>query len=182
MLTHQNNLTLYHASFAVIEAANLSLCRKRNDFGQGFYLTTSKTQAERFVKTAVLKNGTEQKTGYVNEYLFESFDGLRCHEFATADRDWLRCVCANRRFDLTNDQQFLWDEFEVLIGKIANDDTMTTINIYLSEGYGPIDSEESIETAIRVLKPERLQDQICLKSQRALESLQFKTAYEVLFK
>jgi hypothetical protein len=179
MLISKNNLILYHASYTIVETVDLSFCRKRNDFGQGFYLTTSRAQAESFVKTAVLKNGVRQKAGYVSEYSFGSFDGLKCLEFATADRDWLRCVCAHRRFDSGSTQQLPWDEFEILIGKIANDDTMTTINIYLAEGYGPIDADESIEMAIRVLKPERLKDQICLKTQRALEPLRFKTAYEV---
>jgi hypothetical protein len=179
MLTGQQNLTLYHASYTTVDTVDLGLCKKRNDFGQGFYLTTSREQAERFVRTSVLKSGTLSSRGYVNRYSYGSFENLRGHEFLTADRDWLDCVCANRRYEQLRDLAAEWDKYDVLIGKIANDDTMATINIYLIDGYGPAGSGEAAKTAIRLLRPERLKDQICLKTPKALVPLVFLDAEAV---
>jgi hypothetical protein len=66
-----------------------------------------------------------------------------------------------------------------MVGKIANDDTMATITIYLADGFGPYGSKEAAETAIRLLKPARLKDQLCFRSQRAVEKINFVEAVEV---
>jgi len=80
MISDSRNITLYHASYTIIETVNLSYCKKRNDFGRGFYL----------------------------------------------------------------------------IGSVG-----------------------AIKTAIKTLKPERLQDQVCLKTESALAKLGFVEAFEV---
>jgi hypothetical protein len=179
MLLDSCNLTLFHASYTAVEVVSLDRCRKRNDFGRGFYLTTSKEQAERFIRTAVLKSGKTLGAGVINKYSFPSFGQLQCHEFASADKGWLHCVCENRRRSPVGRSTLIWDSYDVLAGKIANDDTLTAISIYLSGGYGEYGSEEAVQAAIRVLKPERLKDQICLKSEEALAPLVFLDAYEV---
>ena len=38
-----------------IKKPDLAKCAKRKDFGQGFYLTTSKEQAESFLRTSIAK-------------------------------------------------------------------------------------------------------------------------------
>jgi hypothetical protein len=178
-LVNQNNLTLYHASYTTVAAVDLQLCRKLNDFGQGFYLTTSQTQAERFVRAAVLKSKQSQIYGFVNIYTFDSFNELNSYEFPATNQDWLNCVCTHRLSKLRDTSRHDWGAYDVIIGKIANDDTMTTINIYISGGYGQVGSDDAIATAIKLLKPERLQDQICLKAVSAVKRLNFLDAYEV---
>jgi hypothetical protein len=179
MISKSEKLTLYHAGYTTIEAVDFSLCRKKNDFGQGFYLTTDNSQAERFIKTSIRKSGKTLRFGYVNRYTMKDFDGLDCLEFATTDESWLHCVCAFRRFEIASENLSSWEEKGAIIGKIANDDTMTTLAIYLSGGYGAYGSAEAVDMAIRMLKPERLKDQICLKTERAVEKLQFLDAYEM---
>ena len=39
-------MKLYHGSNIVIDSINLAMCRPYKDFGQGFYLTDIKEQAE----------------------------------------------------------------------------------------------------------------------------------------
>lgn len=72
-----------------------------------------------------------------------------------------------------------WESYDVMIGKIANDDTMTTLTIYLQNGYGEIGSDETIRTAINILKPERLRNQVCLKTELSLSKIKFMEACEV---
>ena len=179
MISETVGITLYHASYAAIESVDLSACKKRNDFGRGFYLTTNSEQAEKFVRTSIRKSGQDLKFGYVNIYRMESFQGLKCHEFRTTDETWLHCVCAFRRTELFSREAAQWEDYDVLIGKIANDDTMATLTIYLRGGYGEIGSDEAVATAVRVLKPYRLHDQVCLKTENALSRIEFVEAYEV---
>ena len=41
----QDSLVLYHGSYCAVENPDLAKCALYKDFGQGFYLTTSKAQA-----------------------------------------------------------------------------------------------------------------------------------------
>jgi hypothetical protein len=179
MAGESKRIKLYHASYRVIEKIDLKQCGKKNDFGQGFYTTTDKAQAIRFVKTAVKKRGRGPAGGFVTMYTIDSFDGLRVYEFPAADTDWLHCVCAHRRFDRPEGGLKKWRSYDVLAGKIANDDTMTVINIYLSGGYGPYGSGTTATMAISLLKLERLKDQLCFKTEAAINRLRFSGFFEV---
>ena len=55
MLRLKDGLILYHGSYCEVKEPDLAKCAKRKDFGQGFYLTTSKEQAESFLKTSIAK-------------------------------------------------------------------------------------------------------------------------------
>lgn len=46
----KDGLILYHGSYCEVKEPDLTKCSKRKDFGQGFYLTSSKEQAESFLK------------------------------------------------------------------------------------------------------------------------------------
>jgi hypothetical protein len=173
------NIKLYHASYEVIEKIDLQMCDRRNDFGQGFYTTTDRAQAIKFVKTAVKKRARGSPLGFVNTYLVDSFTGLRMYEFPSADEEWLHCVCGYRRVDLPYRTMKKWDRHDVLAGKIANDDTMAVINIYLSGGYGSYGSKQAVDTAIGLLKPERLKDQLCFKTEAAIKRLKFAGFFQV---
>lgn len=39
-------MRLYHGSVVEVRKPNLHFCRKKTDFGKGFYTTTQKEQAE----------------------------------------------------------------------------------------------------------------------------------------
>lgn len=46
---------LYHGSFCEVQTPDLRKCARYKDFGQGFYLTTDKKQAETFAKISTQK-------------------------------------------------------------------------------------------------------------------------------
>ena len=61
MLDLKDGLVLYHGSYCEVKEPDLAKCAKRKDFGQGFYLTTSKEQAESFLRISIAKAiATEQ--------------------------------------------------------------------------------------------------------------------------
>ncbi|MDR1183634.1 MAG: DUF3990 domain-containing protein [Coriobacteriales bacterium] len=59
--------TLYHGSYAVVQKPDVTLGAPRKDFGQGFYTTTSKRQADEWAKVSSWRekkptNGCREKT------------------------------------------------------------------------------------------------------------------------
>ena len=86
-----------------------------------------------------------------------------CLCFAAPDKDWLRYIASNRTGKVG------LDEFDLVIGPVANDQAIRTINSYL-KGHYP----EHI--AIELLLPQKLKDQYTFKTEKALELLHFKKA------
>ena len=99
----KDGFVLYHGSYCEVKEPDLVKCAKRKDFGQGFYLTTSKEQAESFLRTSIAKaiaTGTieeGQKFGYISTFEFNLSGNLETHIFENADVDWLHCIAAHRK-------------------------------------------------------------------------------------
>ena len=102
MLELKDGFVLYHGSYCEVKEPDLAKCAKRKDFGQGFYLTTSKEQEESFLRTSIAKaiaTGTieeGQKFGYISTFEFKLSENLETHIFENADVDWLHCIAAHR--------------------------------------------------------------------------------------
>ena len=90
----------------------------------------------------------------------DTLQGLSILSFDSANREWLRYISANRTGHTPESY------YDVIIGPVANDQTIRTINNYL-RGYF------SEEIAIQLLLPQKLKDQYTFKSERALELLRF---------
>ena len=59
-------MLLYHGSNTDIKEINLAMCRPYKDFGQGFYLTVMKEQAEKMAKRVARQCGKEEIHVQVN--------------------------------------------------------------------------------------------------------------------
>ena len=180
----KNGMRLYHGSYCGVTSPDLSKCSKHKDFGQGFYLTSSKEQARSFAKISTRKAiGRNlippQQYGVVSSFTLADPSGLAVCEYPTADIKWLHCVVGHRRnrffLDLVNELK----AFDVISGKIANDDTNVTITAYLDGLYGEIGSDRADSFCIGLLLPERLQDQFCFRTEKALHTLTFEGSEQV---
>lgn len=173
----QNSLVLYHGSYCAVENPDLAKCALYKDFGQGFYLTTSKEQAKSFAKLSAYKRQKQglatEKFAYVSFFKIVDSSDLKTYSFETADADWLHCVVAHRRRNAFEDVREKAKAFDVISGKIANDDTNTTIMAYMSNLYGKMGTEIADKICISLLLPERLKDQFCFRTQKALSRLRF---------
>ncbi len=69
--------------------------------------------------------------------------------------------------------------YDVISGKIANDQTNATIVAYMGGIFGVPGSDVADETCIRLLIPERLHDQHCFRTEKALASLVFEGSESV---
>jgi len=159
-------ILLYHGSNIAVEKPQLVEQRRGLDFGPGFYLTTSETQAVSFSGIVVNRRNTGIATVSVYEFDAETAEKtLAVRRFENANTEWLQFITDNRL------KLYKGDVYDVVIGAVANDTVMPTIQAFLS-GF------ISREAALVTLKTSKLTDQVCLKSKNALSLLRFVRSFE----
>ncbi|KIR02605.1 hypothetical protein P261_01420 [Lachnospiraceae bacterium TWA4] len=159
-------MLLYHGSN--VEVSHPKICKRlRNlDFGNGFYLTSSKKQASKWSKSVTRRKRKGEPT--LNSYYFdESFlSNLNVLKFNTADENWLEFVVRNRKgLPITT-------QYDLVIGPVANDSTLDVINDYMAGRFNK-------KIAVELLMPQNLTDQYTFLTQNALQYLVFKGSEQV---
>lgn len=171
MLSGFNNKIVYHGSYMSVPIPDLSKCANNKDFGRGFYVTTDKQQAIKFAKRAGYTLH-KQNYGVLNTYILTDLNGLLSYEFLNSDINWLNCIVGNRRSSFRR-LSYKWEHYDVIAGKVADDDTNVVLTAYISGYYGIVGSAEASALTIKFLEPENLKNQICFRTNRALSKLQF---------
>lgn len=67
-----DGLLLYHRSYCEVKQPDLLQGAKYKDFGQGFYITSSRKQAENFIRASVKKAALSGKINTLQRYGFVS--------------------------------------------------------------------------------------------------------------
>lgn len=182
----EHEMTLYHGSYCVVEKPDLKKCAKYKDFGQGFYLTTSKEQAKSFAKISATKAKSKEiisnneKFAYISCFNVKDQKELNSFCFENADTSWLHCIVAHRKSGSFIEIIKKMQEFDVISGKIANDNTNATILAYMGNVFGAMGTEQSDKMCISLLLPERLKDQYCFRTEKAISKLQFIKSEKVV--
>ena len=185
MLQLYDGMTLYHGSSVPVEQPDLSKCSPRKDFGRGFYLTSSLEQARSFARIVARRTAREHVgeaadlRGYVSVYELHPKSALKVVTYETADADWLHCIVAHRQGAPFEQLAQSLADADVIVGKVANDQTNATIIAYLAGAYGETGSALADELCISLLLPERLQDQACFRTQKALDCLTYRDCEEL---
>ena len=188
MLDIEDGLILYHGSYCEVKAPDLTKCAKRKDFGQGFYLTTSKNQAESFLRTSIAKAiaagkiEEQQSYGYISIFELKLSRELNVHVFQEADIEWLHCIAAHRKKMLFTEVEREMTKYDIIAGKIADDATNTTLTAYLGGAFGIAGDREADDFCVKQLLPNKLKDQYCFKTERAIECLRFMEAEKIWLK
>lgn len=114
-------MKLYHGANLAIDEIDLSKCKPYKDFGQGFYLTEIKEQAEQMAKRTSVIHGGEP---IVTEFDFDevALQTLSVKIFENPCEEWALFVMANR--SRNNPQPTHC--FDIVIGPVA-DDTIATL-------------------------------------------------------
>ena len=158
-------MILYHGSLEVIEKPDISFSRSNTDFGQGFYTTTIKSQAERWTGRFKRRFGYGTLSIYeVDEPLLR--ENVSVLEFETYSVEWLEFIAQCR-------QGRVGGNFDLVIGGVANDDVYNTLTVYF-QGY--IEKEE----AIKRLRFEKPNIQYCFKNQEIINKYLKFTGMEIL--
>lgn len=114
-------MKLYHGSNVMIEQIDLSKCRLYKDFGQGFYMTEIKAQAEQMARRTSAIYGGEP---VVTEFEFDetALKSLSVKMFAEPNEEWALFIMANRSRNNIHPTH----SFDIVIGPVA-DDTIATL-------------------------------------------------------
>ena len=167
---------LYHGSNVAVSEIDLSKSVKGKDFGRGFYTTNDFFQAEKFAKLKAARVNAEK--GYVSAFSFQSVGELTVKHFSTSDEEWFDFVLSNRgyrRFVKAGTNQ----NYDIVIGPVANDAVGVVLNLFISGTYGSPDTSEAKETAIRLLLAQKLHNQVFFGTERAVSGLLFTEVRDV---
>ena len=149
-------MIVFHGGVSEIRHPDTRHSNSSVDFGPAFYLTSFREQAEKWARRRSLRL---RKQPCVNEYeLAEDWSGFRVLRFDGPDEPWFDFVCSCRMDGAE------WQKYDIIMGRVANDDVYLTINRYL-------DGMMSKEAALAELRFSRPNDQIAINSQKALDSL-----------
>lgn len=156
-------MILYHGSYMEIRCPDLMHGRPNVDFGRGFYTTPIFEQAEKWC-VKFMRRG---KSGVVSEYAFDenALDELKIMKFDSYSEAWLDFILLCRAGKDTSD-------YDIVIGGVANDKVFNTVELFFD---GLIDKTE----AIRRLRYEKPNMQICLRTERAIKLLEFKRSVKL---
>ncbi len=153
-------MILYHGSNIAVTEPQIIVSNRALDFGAGFYTTSSEEQAVRWAKLQALRRGKGVPTVSVYEFDDAKAADLAILRFPSADADWLRYVTDNRK------SAYRGEKYDVVIGPVANDNTMPVISDYMA---GTI----NVETALILLKPQKLADQYAFLTWKGLSMLRY---------
>ncbi len=179
MLTIEDGMLLYHGSFTQVSRIDLDKCKQGKDFGRGFYVTSSYKQAQSFVPLSVNKQINEGNLsedishGYISVFRLHLNHEISFHSFQGADEEWLHFVASNRRRILFPEVKKQYACFDIIGGKIANDRTARTLQLYTTGAYGEPGTEQADSIAISTLLPNRLENQFCFCNEKAIQALEY---------
>lgn len=154
-------MLLYHGSNIEVSKPQILESDRRLDFGKGFYLTSSFEQAKRWAELTVKRRGSGKETVSVFEFDENSVSDLKILHFTQAQKEWLEYVTMNRK-----NQTISNDNYDIVIGPVANDRTIPVISLYFSGIY-------DIEETIKRLMPQKLCDQYTFRTEMAIKKLKF---------
>lgn len=163
-------MILYHGSNVEIKKIDLSKCRKYKDFGQGFYCTSIKKQAE-FMAIRTTKRqaiGTPLVNEFeLNEEIFNDKE-IKIKRFdSKPTEEWAQFILNNRdmNFKETDSLSCKSDnKYDLVIGPVADDDIVALL-------WQVKDSYTTIPEIIDKLKYKELTDQYSFHTEKSLKYL-----------
>jgi len=160
-------MKVYHGSYLAIENIDFSFCRKKRDFGKGFYVTKIVSQAEYW---AIRKGEDHDTEGVVTEFEFDELffedKDLKVLRFEGYTEDWLDFITLNR----TNKSEQQAHDYDIIEGPVADDDIATRVYDYIKK---KISKKQFLSELIRK-KPTH---QICFCTVQSLQALEMEKGY-----
>ena len=152
-------ITLFHGSNVPVASPLVRLGRKKVDFGQGFYLTRFRHQADSWAIIIAERKGLNAQptvTKYSFDYDAVLSAGYRVKVFKNYDIEWLKYVVDCRKGGV------LQQQYDMVEGGVANDNVIDTVEDYEN---GIITAEQ----ALGQLKYKAVNHQICILNQAIVD-------------
>lgn len=82
MVELSDGMILYHGSYCEVKIPDLAKCSAFKDFGKGFYLTSSKEQADDLCISRLIPERLK------DQFCFRTDRGLRCLSYEGSEQIW----------------------------------------------------------------------------------------------
>ena len=151
-------MILFHGSVHAFDRIDLHKSHNRRDFGKGFYTTLLEQQAQEWAYRLSLREYVNNY--FVYQYVFEENEVLKVKRFDALNTEWLEFIKENRI------KGGLHHKYDVVIGPVADDNTMETVQLYLSD---VLRAEEAVDR----LRYNKVNNQVSFHTERSLEYLKF---------
>ena len=163
-------IALFHGSNIEVSQPLVKIGREKVDFGQGFYLTNLRKQAESWAEVIAERKG-RAATPILSSYAFDDdavkAAGYRIKVFETYNREWLDYVVDCRK---GGEMQHQYDMVE---GGVANDNVIDTVEDYEN---GIITADQ----ALGQLRYKKVNHQICILNQEIIDKYLSFTSSEIV--
>lgn len=160
-------ITVYHGSVITVKQPIAKAGHENLDFGQGFYVTDIKEQAERW---AFRIGRQQQEIPLLNIYqldLDEVITDFSYLKFSRYDEEWLDFIVKSRKGLKP------WVKYDIVEGGVANDRVIDTVEAYMN---GMI----TVEMALDQLSQHQPNNQFCLLNQQLIDQcLQFISVEQI---
>jgi len=124
-------MKVYHGSYTEINEIDLTFCEVSRDFGQGFYVTNLRKQAEYWAER---KSRKQHNVGFVTEFEYNEnicrMMKLNVLRFDDYNDEWLEFVVLNRK----NETERQVHDYDIIEGPVADDKIATEVDRYI-EGF-----------------------------------------------
>jgi len=124
-------MKVYHGSYTEINEIDLAFCEVSRDFGQGFYVTKLRSQAEYWAER---KSRKRHNVGFVTEFEYNEnicrMMKLNVLRFDDYNEEWLEFVVLNRK----NETEHQAHDYDIIEGPVADDKIATEVDRYI-EGF-----------------------------------------------
>lgn len=149
-------LVVYHGTCSEFEKVDLSKSHNRRDFGKGFYTTILQSQSKEWAYRLSLRE--KKNDYYVYEFAFEEVPALNVKRFDRLNEEWLEFIKINRS------KGGLQHDYDVVIGPVAGDNTMETVQLYMAN---ILTATEAVER----LRYNNVNNQVSFHTEKALQYL-----------
>ena len=167
-------ITIYHGSDKIVEQPIFGEGKKNNDFGLGFYCTTSEELAKEWAVSSL-------RDGFSNRYTIDTeyFNILNLNSPDYTILNWIAVLLEHRLFSIKTPiarraKRYLIDNFSVnvnafdmITGYRADDSYFDYAESFLNNGI-------SVEQLARAMRLGKLGEQIVIKSKYAFSMLKYE--------
>lgn len=154
----KSEMLLFHGTNQLFDKIDLNRSKDKRDFGRGFYTTTLEEQSKKWAENMFIRYGGSGI--YVMKFKLHNIEDLKVKQFKGLDSEWLNMIKNNRLHG------GIQHDYDVMIGPVADDNTMRTVALYVDGIYDE-------RMAIEQLKFSKSNNQVSLHTKNALDKLEF---------
>ena len=173
----ENKIKVYHGSSKIIETPKFGVGNPNNDYGLGFYCTETIELAKEWACSS-------ETNGYANQYTLDMSE-LSVLSLTGGDYNilnWLFVLLENRKFRIGGDiarqaKSYIFENFAVDYKKYDIIKGYRADDSYFSFATAFLNNTISISQLEKAMILGKLGEQIVAISEKAIESLEFETAY-----